>query len=152
MGLCKKILLSFLTVTMFACSTPENTSSTYSRAEMQTAQRTIKAEIVSKRSVKVKGGTGVGAASGAAAGGIAGSTIGSSAEDNAIGAIAGVLVGATVGAAIENQAQEVDAIEYIIESDVTGFLTIVMTDSSFPKGALVYVSLGSPPKILGIAN
>ena len=57
-----------------------------------------------------------------------------------------------MGAAIENQAQEVDATEYIIESDVTGFLTIVMTDSSFPKGALVYVSLGSPPKILGIAN
>ena len=133
---------------MINCSAPENNSASYNRAEIQSAQRTIKAKIVSKRAVKVKGDSGIGTTAGAATGFIAGSN----ASDNAIGAIAGALIGATVGSAIENQAQTVDATEYIIENDVTGLLTIIMTDSSFSKGSLVFVSLGSPPKIIGVAE
>ena len=143
------ILLSILTV---GCSQPDNASATYNRSELQSAQRTIKAQIVSKRSVKVKGGTGVGSSAGAATGYIAGSTAGNNSTDSAVGAIAGAVIGATIGAAIENQALAVDATEYIIENDVTGFLTIIMTDSSFAEGSTVYVSLGSPPKIIGVAR
>ena len=148
-----KKLLSLVLISFLAnCSTPENNSASYNRSEIQSAQRTIKAEIVSKRAVKVKGDTGIGTNAGAATGYIAGSGLGSNASDNAVGAIAGALIGATVGTAIENQAQTVEATEYIIVNDVTGLLTIIMTDSSFSKGSLVFVSLGSPPKIIGNAE
>ena len=135
-----------------ACSVPENSSASYNRSEMNVAQRTVKAKIVSKRSVTVSGASGVGETAGAATGYIAGSTMGDSGAENAIGAVIGTVVGATVGTAIENQAQSVEATEYILESDVTGLLTIIMTDASFPKGAFVYVSLGSPPKIMSVAE
>ena len=135
-----------------ACSAPENSSASYNRSEMNVAQRTVKAKIVSKRSVTVSGASGVGETAGAATGYIAGSTMGDSGAENAIGAVIGTVVGATVGTAIENQAQSVEATEYILESDVTGLLTIIMTDASFPKGAFVYVSLGSPPKIMSVAE
>ena len=69
-----------------------------------------------------------------------------------MGSIAGAVIGATIGSVIENNALEVDATEYIIEHDVTGLLTIIMTDSSFVEGSHVYVSLGSPPKIIGVAR
>ena len=150
--LVKKLFSSVLVLFLINCSAPENYSASYNRDEIQSAQRTIKAEIVSKRAVKVKGDSGIGTTAGAATGYIAGSGIGTNASDNAIGAIAGALIGATVGSAIENQAQTVNATEYIIENDVIGLLTIIMTDSTFSKGSLVFVSLGSPPKIIGVAE
>ena len=109
--LINKLLPFLLVLFLVNCSAPENNSSSYNRTEIQNAQRTIKAEIVSKRAVKVKGDSGIGTTAGAATGYIAGSSIGSNASDNAIGAIAGALIGATVGSAIENQAQTVDATE-----------------------------------------
>ena len=147
-----KLLLPLSIALPVACTQPENGSATYNRSEVQSAQRTIKAQIVSKRAVKIKGGTGIGTSTGAATGYIAGSTVGGSANDNAVGAIAGAVIGATIGTAIENSALEVDATEYIIENDVTGLLTIIMTDSSFVEGSNVYVSLGSPPTIIGVAR
>ena len=114
--------------------------------------RTIKAQIVSQRPVKIKGGSGVGTSAGAATGYITGSTIGNSSTDSAVGAIAGAVIGATVGAAIENQALEVDAIEYILEDDRSDLMTIVMTGQNFNSGSIVYVTLGYPPRIIGLVR
>jgi outer membrane lipoprotein SlyB len=135
-----------------SCSKPENASSTYDRSDLQSAKRTIKAQIVSKRSVKVKGGTGIGTSAGAATGYVTGATAGNGSADSAVGAIAGTIIGATIGSAIENNALEADATEYILEDDRSGLMTIIMTDSSFPAGSIVYVTLGYPPKIIGVAE
>ena len=119
---------------------------------MQVAKRTIKAQIVSKRSVTVKGGTGIGTSAGAATGYFTGSTAGNSSTDSAVGAIAGAVVGATIGSAIESQVLGVDATEYILEDGRSDLMTIIMTDPSFPEGSMVYVTLGYPPKIVGLVR
>lgn len=152
MKLIFKFVAFFLMLVSMGCSKPENASSIYKRSDIQVAKRTIKAQIVSKRSVTVKGGTGIGTTAGAATGYFTGSTAGNSSTDSAVGAIAGAVVGATIGSAIESQVLGVDATEYILEDDRSDLMTIIMTDPSFPERSMVYVTLGYPPKIIGLVR
>ena len=152
MRIIMRFVACFLFLVSMSCSKPNNSSATYDRSDLKVAKRTIKAQIVSKRLVEVKGGSGIGTSAGAATGYITGSTIGNSSTDSAVGAIAGAVIGATVGAAIENQALEVDAIEYILEDDRSDLMTIVMTGQNFDSGSMVYVTLGYPPRIIGLVR
>ena len=140
------ILLSGIILT--GCSTPSNNSDTYNRSALQSAQRTINGQIVSKRPVTVKGGTGVGSSAGAGIGAIAGSGVGGSASDNAVAAIAGAVIGGTVGAVAENEIFEADAFEYVVDSSVAGLLTIVLTDAQFEVGDEVFIVMGRTPKLI----
>ena len=142
------ILLVGVTVFVTGCSTPSNTSTTYDRGAMTSAQRTISGKVVSKRVVTVKGDTGVGSSAGAGIGAIAGGNLGGDNSDNAIGAIVGAVVGGTAGAIAESEAFATDALEYVVESNVAGLLTIVMTDSSFEVGDDVFIVLGRTPKLI----
>lgn len=120
----------------------------YSEASMRTTSRTIEAEIVSKRAVKVDTSKGVGTAAGAALGAVAGSSFGSSGRENIAGAIIGTVVGSAAGSAIESNASIVDAFEYILKADVAGLITVLQIDNQFEIGEKVYVILGSRPTIV----
>lgn len=152
MRIIMRFVAFFLFIISMSCSKPDNSSATYDRSDLKVAKRTIKAQIVSKRLVEVKGGSGVGTSAGAATGYIAGGTAGSGSTDNAVGAIAGAIIGATIGSAVENKSMSVDATEYILEDDQSNLMTIIMTDSRFSEGSLVYVTLGYPPKIIGVVK
>lgn len=141
-------LLISATASVIGCSTPSNTSTTYDRGAMTSAQRTITGKIVSKRVVTVKGGTGVGSSAGAGIGAIAGGSLGGNDSDSAVGAIAGAVVGGTVGAIAESEVFATNALEYVVESDVTGLLTVVMTDSGFEVGDDVFIVMGRTPKLI----
>lgn len=141
-------LLVGMTALVVGCSTPSNTSTTYDRSAMTSTQRTITGKIVSKRVVTVKGGTGVGSSAGAGIGAIAGGNLGGDGSDSAVGAIAGAVIGGTVGAIAESEAFATDALEYVVESNVAGLLTVVMTDSGFEVGDDVFIVMGRTPKLI----
>lgn len=144
------VLLSGLLLT--GCSTPNNQSSVYDRSAMSGAIRTIRGQIVSKREVTIKGGTGLGATTGAGVGAIGGSSMGGNANDSAVGAIVGAVIGGTVGAISESEVFAADGYEYVVESKVAGLLTIVMTDSSYEVGENVFITLGKTPKLIKLGQ
>ncbi len=115
---------------------------------MSGAIRTIRGQVISKRAVTIKGGTGLGAAAGTGVGAIGGASLGENASDSAVGAILGAVVGGTVGAIAESEAFAADGYEYVVESSVAGLLTIVMTDSSYEVGEDVFITLGRTPKLI----
>ena len=151
-------LLKYWTVIVFTlagligCSKPQNASTEYSRSQINSAQETIIATVVSKRVVTVDGDSGVGGTAGGLTGYIAGSTVGDTPGENAVGAIAGSIIGATIGSAVESKNQSVEATEYVLEAEDGKLFTILMTDSKFTVGETVYVGLGDTTKILAVAE
>jgi len=140
--------ISALFLFLSGCTTPKASNSVYGGAALTSATRTIEAVIVSKRSVQVDASKGVGASSGGALGAIGGSSLGGSGRDNAAGAVVGAVIGATVGAALDSKSSTIDAIEYIVKSDVAGLLTILQTDGEFQIGQKVYVIMGTKPVLV----
>ena len=81
---------------------------------------------------------GVGAVAGAGIGGVAGSAIGGNVRWNAVGAIAGAVIGGLIGSAFEDQVTTQSGIEYVVELDNGGMVTVVQgTDSQLPPGSRV---------------
>ena len=141
-----------LSLVLSGCSQPKNASSEYSRSQINTAQETIVAKILSKRLVNIEGESGIGKTAGGLTGYIAGSTLGKSETENAIGAIAGAIFGATAGSAVESKLQSVEATEYILKKETGGMVTIIMTSGNFRVGEKVYVSMSGQAKILGVVE
>lgn len=73
---------------------------------------------------------GVGTVAGAGIGGVAGSAIGGDIRFNAIGAIAGAVIGGIIGNAIEEEVSTQTGIEYVVELDQGGIITVVQGDDS----------------------
>ena len=143
---------AILLVSLVGCAAPNASNQQYDRSALSTATRTIEGEILSKRLVKVNASTGTGAAAGGALGGIAGSSLGSNSRDNLAGAVIGVLAGAAIGAAVDSSAKTIDAVEYIVRSNIAGLMTIVQTDTAFNVGDKVFVILGSKPVIVPVSR
>ena len=143
-----KAIILPIGILLSACTKPENNSNTYDRGALYSAQRTIVGKILSKRTVTVKGGSGLGSTAGAGLG----ASVGGKSGDQLSGAIAGAVIGGTVGAALENEALKTEAYEYIVESKVAGILTMVMTDNSFKTGDDVFIVLGKVPKLIKKPN
>lgn len=140
--------LMFGVALMGGCATPNASNTQYGASALTSATRTIEAEIVSKREVRVNTATGSGAAAGGALGAIGGSSVGSGGRDNLAGAVIGAVAGAAVGAAVDSSARTIDAFEYIVKSNVAGLLTIVQTDGNFAVGDKVYVVMGNKPVLV----
>ena len=146
------IIIVFTFSGLIGCSKPQNASTEYSLSQINSAQETIIATIVSRRIVTVDGDSGVGGTAGGLTGYIAGSTVGDTPGANAIGAIAGSIIGATIGSAVESKNQSVEATEYVLEAEDCKLFTILMTDNKFNVGEAVYVGLGDTTKILAVAQ
>ena len=146
------IIIVFTFSGLIGCSKPQNASTEYSRSQINSAQETIIATIVSRRVVTVDGDSGVGGTAGGLTGYIAGSTVGDTPGENAIGAIAGSIIGATIGSAVESRNQSVQATEYVLKAENGDLFTILMTDNKFNVGEEVYVGLGEAAKILAVAQ
>ena len=73
---------------------------------------------------------GIGTVAGAGIGGIAGSAIGGDVRFNAIGAIAGAVIGGLIGGAVEDEVSSQTGIEYVVELDEGGIITVVQGDES----------------------
>ena len=146
------IIIVFTFSGLIGCSKPQNASTEYSRSQINSAQETIIATIVSRRVVTIDGDSGVGGAAGGLTGYIAGSTVGDTPGENALGAIAGSIIGATIGSAVESKNQSVEASEYVLKAKDGKLFTILMTDNKFKVGEAVYVGLGDTTKILSVAE
>ena len=142
------VCLTFFSFVLSGCSQPQNSSSEYRRSQLDNAQETIVATVVSKRVVNVDGETGIGQAAGGLAGYITGNTVGDTDNENALGSIAGALLGATIGSSIESKVQSVQATEYILQIGSSDLITVLLTDGQFNVGDEVYVSMGAQVKIL----
>ena len=73
---------------------------------------------------------GIGTVAGAGIGGVAGSAIGGDIRFNAIGAIAGAVIGGLIGSAVEEEVSSQTGIEYVVELDDGGIITVVQGDDS----------------------
>ena len=132
-----------------ACTKPSNYSNVYSRGSISATQDTITGTVLSKRAVTIEGGTGIGEAAGGVIGAIAGSHVGGGEPENTVGGIAGALIGGTLGSIAENSLLSAEGVEYIVETDEKGLITIIMNDNAYRVGDFVFVVLGDQPKIVG---
>lgn len=111
--------------------------------------RSVRATIISARTVSVDGTRGGGALAGGGAGALAGSSIGGGDRANLIGAIGGAVVGSIAGAAIERNASQQEATEYVVETSNGNLLTVVQgAGDALRVGDRVLVLYGSPARII----
>lgn len=130
------------------CAAKAVTDRQYPAGSLSMSARTIEATVVSKREVVIMGTTGVGGAAGAVIGGAGGSRFGRSARGSIAGALTGAVIGGLVGAAIEASATQQDAFEYIVQSDVTGLMTLLQLDGEAEVGDSVFVVLSARPVLV----
>lgn len=134
---------------MTAC-VPVYTNTTYSGADIGRTAQVSYGVIMSMRGVIVQnnGGGGIGTLAGAAAGGVAGSFIGGGARANVLGAIGGAVLGGVVGGAIENGANQGQAVEFIIREDSGQTISVVQTnEEDFHPGERVILTRGARTRI-----
>ncbi len=132
-----------------ACA-PRTTNTTYGAADIGRTASVSFGTIVSMRPVAVAAdNSGIGAIGGAAAGGVAGSFIGNNdIRANLLGAIGGALVGGVVGNAVENQAGQGQAVEFIIQEDGGPTVSVVQTNElNFVPGERVVITRGARTRL-----
>ncbi|MER1940447.1 glycine zipper domain-containing protein [Castellaniella sp. FW104-16D08] len=121
----------------------------YSVSSVGQVNRSVAATVVSVRDVDVTGTVGVGATTGVAAGATAGSAIGGGTRSNILGAIGGAVIGGLAGAAIERNATEQRAVEYVVETSNGNLMTLVQGPTPrFAEGNKVLVLYGSQSRLV----
>lgn len=121
----------------------------YRASSVGQVNRSVAATVISARDVDVSGTAGTGAAVGVAAGATAGSAIGGGTRANILGAIGGAVIGGLAGAAVESNATEQRAVEYVVETSNGNLMTIVQgATPRFAEGSAVLVLYGAPSRII----
>lgn len=124
-------------------------SDAYKEGQVGQASRTLAGVIVSSRVVEVEGNSSIGGLVGSAAGGVAGSAIGGGFRANALGAIGGALLGGLAGSSIEKSASKQQAIEYVIQTDNSGLITVAQgIEQPLAIGQRVLVIEGKPARVI----
>ncbi|AWH87625.1 outer membrane lipoprotein [Limnobaculum parvum] len=144
----KTLGVACIVLSMAGCAS--NISSTsYNDKQVGQASRTYAGVIVSSRVVDVEGNSSVGGLVGSAAGGVAGSAIGGGFRSNALGAIGGALLGGLLGSAVESGASKQQAIEYVIQTEGNGMITVAQgMDQPLSNGQKVLVIEGKPTRVV----
>ncbi|WP_347253042.1 glycine zipper 2TM domain-containing protein [Leminorella grimontii] len=137
-----------LVLSMAGCAS-NISSDSYKEGQVGQASRTLAGVIVSSRVVDVEGNSSVGGLVGSAAGGVAGSAIGGGFRANALGAIGGALLGGMLGSSVEKGASKQQAIEYVIQTDSNGLITVAQgTDQPLAVGQRVLVIEGKQARVI----
>lgn len=129
------------TVLITSCAR-EISSDVYSSRQVGKVSTTYAGTIKNVREVTVQQGeqledNGLGIAGGGIAGGVIGSAVG---RGNFAPTAAGAIVGAVAGSLVEKKLKQQQALEYVVELDQGGLLTVVQgTDQQFDVGQPVYV-------------
>jgi len=147
----KRLLLLLplaLTILLAACA-KDLSSSTYSEESVGSGSQVYHGVIVSMRSVKVKGNSGLGGVAGAATGGVLGSAVGGG-RGSIVAGIAGAVAGGIAGNAIDKDVNKQDAIEYIVELDNHKTMSVVQAPSDLRVHDRVLVLDG--PRVRVIAD
>lgn len=134
---------------MTACA-PTNTNTSFSAGSIGSAASVSRGTIVSMRVVQIQGnsGIGVGTAAGAVAGGVAGSFIGGDPRSNILAGLAGAVVGGIAGTAIERGVTQGQAVEFIINEDTGGTISVVQTNElNFVPGERVVIVRGDRTRL-----
>lgn len=144
----RSALAACLVLSMAGCAS-NISSDSYKEGQVGQASRTLAGVIISSRVVDVEGNSGVGGLVGSAAGGVAGSAIGGGFRANALGAIGGALLGGVLGSSIEKDASKQQAIEYVIQTDSNGLITVAQgVDQPLAIGQRVLVIEGNPARVI----
>jgi outer membrane lipoprotein SlyB len=121
----------------------------YSVESTGEVNRIVPGTIVSSRQVSVSGTKSTGRTVGVLAGAAAGSAIGGGIRSNILGAIGAGLLGGLVGGATEEAVTSQSAIEYIVQTQGGGLVTVTQgPEPAFSKGAKVLVLYGSQARII----
>lgn len=142
-------LWTIIIVAILAGCTTNISQNTYRASSVGQVNRSVAATVISARDVDVSGTTGTGTAVGVAAGATAGSAIGGGNRSHILGAIGGAVIGGLAGAAVESNATEQRAVEYVVETSNGNLMTIVQGPTPrFAEGSAVLVLYGTPSRII----
>lgn len=145
-----RIVLASLGLTLVLAGCTSNIGpNAYSVSSVGQVNRSVAATVISVRDVDVTGTTGIGATTGVAAGATAGSVIGGGARSNILGAIGGAVIGGLAGAAIERNATEQHAVEYVVQTSNGNLMTLVQGPTPrLAEGDKVLLLYGSPSRLV----
>lgn len=135
------ILLAIGAILLTSCAR-QISSDVYASRQVGEVSTTYAGTIKSVRQVMVQNGeqledNGLGIAGGGIAGGVIGSAVG---RGNFAPTAAGAIAGAVAGSFLEKKLKEQNALEYIVELDNGGLMTVVQgQDQVFNIGQPVYV-------------
>lgn len=135
------LLLTMSTMLITSCAR-QISSDVYASRQVGEVSTTYAGIVKNVREVTVEQGdqlenNGLGIAGGGIAGGVIGSAVG---RGNFAPTAAGAIVGAVAGSLVEKKLKQQQALEYIVELDQGGLLTVVQgMDQAFVIGQPVYV-------------
>jgi outer membrane lipoprotein SlyB len=147
----------FAAMVLFSSCAREISSNVYSAGHVGEASTTYSGVITHARQVTVQSGenledNGLGIIGGAIAGGYGGSKIGKG-EGNTLATVGGALIGATAGAFAEKALKTQNAMEYVVQLDNGGSMTVVQGPSpTFSAGQNVFVIVGQKGRSRVIAR
>lgn len=122
---------------------------TYSVEGAGKVSKTVPGVIVSSRHVSVSGTNSTGKTVGVLAGAAAGSAIGGGTRSHILGAIGGALLGGMAGGAIEEGVTSQGAIEYVVQTEGGGLVTLTQgAQPVFSKGQKVLILYESKARII----
>lgn len=131
------LLLFMMSTVLITSCAREISSDVYSSRQVGKVSTTYAGTIKNVREVTVQQGeqledNGLGIAGGGIAGGVIGSAVG---RGNFAPTAAGAIVGAVAGSLVEKKLKQQQALEYVVELDQGGLLTVVQgTDQQFDVG------------------
>jgi outer membrane lipoprotein SlyB len=137
-----KLALCSITAMLFTSCARQISSDVYSSGQVGEVSTTYPGVIRSVRVVTMQNGeqledNGLGIVGGGVAGGVVGSAVG---RGNLLPTAAGAIAGAVGGAFLEKKLKEQNALEYVVQLDYGGMVTVVQgTDQAFGEGQPVYV-------------
>jgi len=141
--------IAFFALFLLMRCAPNVSPNSYSVGSVGEVNRTVAGTIISARSVKIDGTSGLGSASGTVVGATAGSALGGGVRSNISGAVGGALIGGVAGALAENAMTKQVGMEYVIQRHDRNLMTIVQGDTpSYIIGTKVLVLYGSPSRII----
>ena len=138
----KKCILLVIGALLLTSCARQISSDVYASRQVGEATLTYAGVIRSVRPVTVEHGenledNGLGIVGGGLAGGVIGSAVG---RGNFVPSAAGAIAGAVAGAFAEKKLKEQTGLEYVVELDNGGLMTVVQgQDQTFPIGLPVYV-------------
>lgn len=142
-------VMILVALTLLMGCTPNVSPNSYSVGSVGEVNRTVAGTVISARSVKIDGTSGLGAASGAAVGATAGSALGGGVRSNIVGAVGGAVIGGVAGALAENAMTKQVGMEYVIQTENGNLMTLVQGETpAYAVGAKVLILYGSPSRIV----